>query len=175
MKVNSRTNQGSSLYTCSAVNKEGNIAPRTGFFHFFKRREVLIRAWDQKMEDLKENQELPLSAVADEPKVQRKLKEYDSNLGAYPYPMWKKWVSLVNHVREQDVSRLEPEQQKICSASPLIPREGKVFHRRKRTIEEAMDTSSAGASTSKNCEESLLPEMMAIPGKHFVRFPFSQR
>lgn len=30
----------------SAVNKDGSIAPRAGFFHYFKRQEILIKKWD---------------------------------------------------------------------------------------------------------------------------------
>lgn len=30
----------------SAVSKEGCTAPRTGFFHYFKPREILIKKWD---------------------------------------------------------------------------------------------------------------------------------
>ncbi|KAJ8929119.1 hypothetical protein NQ314_018233 [Rhamnusium bicolor] len=34
----------------SAVSDTGDTAPRTGFFHNFKRAEVLVKKWDNKNE-----------------------------------------------------------------------------------------------------------------------------
>lgn len=34
----------------SAVSKDGSTAPRTGFFHYFKKREILIKKWDNSDE-----------------------------------------------------------------------------------------------------------------------------
>lgn len=36
----------------SAVSKDGCTAPRTGFFHFFKPKEILIRKWDNADEGI---------------------------------------------------------------------------------------------------------------------------
>lgn len=36
----------------SAVSKDGCTAPRTGFFHFFKPKEILIRKWDNDDEGI---------------------------------------------------------------------------------------------------------------------------
>ena len=33
------------MYLYSAVSKQGESAPRTGFFHFFKRQEVTANDW----------------------------------------------------------------------------------------------------------------------------------
>ena len=35
----------------SAISSEGSIAPRTGFFHNFRRREILAKTWCTKEED----------------------------------------------------------------------------------------------------------------------------
>lgn len=34
----------------SAVNSDQQTAPRTGFFHSFKQKEVLVKEWDARME-----------------------------------------------------------------------------------------------------------------------------
>mgnify|MGYP001793916897 CR=1 FL=1 len=36
----------------SAVSKTGETAPRTGFFHFFERREIIVKKWDSDTEDM---------------------------------------------------------------------------------------------------------------------------
>ena len=35
----------------SAVSKEGQAAPRTGFFRFFNRSEVVVKQWNAETED----------------------------------------------------------------------------------------------------------------------------
>jgi hypothetical protein len=67
------------LFYLSAVNREGQSAPRTGFFHFFQRKEasyyrihgdvvvrffpqVLVKQWDPVVEDLR-NEELSAEAT----------------------------------------------------------------------------------------------------------------
>ena len=36
----------------SAVNSNGQAAPRTGLFHFFKKQEILVYRWDVTNEDV---------------------------------------------------------------------------------------------------------------------------
>ena len=36
----------------SAVNKEGDLAPRVGFVHNFKMSEMVVRRWDSVSEDI---------------------------------------------------------------------------------------------------------------------------
>ncbi len=36
----------------SSVSKEGSMGPKTGFFHNFGQKEVLVRKFDQKLEDV---------------------------------------------------------------------------------------------------------------------------
>ena len=36
----------------AAVGKSGQSAPRTGFFHYFKRREIVVKKWDAEKEDV---------------------------------------------------------------------------------------------------------------------------
>ena len=36
----------------SSVGSDGQVAPRTGFFHDFKPKEVLIKVWNQELEGI---------------------------------------------------------------------------------------------------------------------------
>ena len=49
------------------------------------------------------------------------LKNFDRNLGAYPYDSWKKWVSLTNKISTVTIKRLEPTSGMIHSVTELIP------------------------------------------------------
>eukprot|EP00092_Neocalanus_flemingeri_P029465 GFUD01031995.1.p1 GENE.GFUD01031995.1~~GFUD01031995.1.p1 ORF type:complete len:396 (+),score=120.40 GFUD01031995.1:36-1223(+) len=103
----------------SAVNvTDRSTAPRTGFFHNFGRGEMVVRRWDQSIEDVVDD-------VADEDKVKMKqdIKNIDKHLGVYPYHSWKKWISLSNHVSDATLLRLEPRTKKICSVADLVPDE----------------------------------------------------
>ena len=37
------------------MNSEGSVAPRTGFFHNFEKREILVKTWCTKEEDFVTN------------------------------------------------------------------------------------------------------------------------
>jgi A1 cistron-splicing factor AAR2 len=39
----------------SSVSKEGSVAPRTGFFYNFKKKEVVVRKWNPEIEDVVNN------------------------------------------------------------------------------------------------------------------------
>jgi len=38
--------------TFSVVNSEGDVAPRVGFVHNFKKSECLVKKWDSATEDI---------------------------------------------------------------------------------------------------------------------------
>ena len=84
----------------SAVSKEGQTAPRTGFFHDFRPKEVIAKRYNQVKETFED--------ILDEEEVRRleiNLKDFDRNLGAYPYDSWKKWVSLTNKISTATIKR----------------------------------------------------------------------
>jgi hypothetical protein len=39
----------------SSVSKEGSVAPRTGFFYNFNKKEVVVRKWNPEIEDVVNN------------------------------------------------------------------------------------------------------------------------
>lgn len=84
----------------SAVSKEGQTAPRSGFFHNFRTKEVLVKKYNPEQETFED--------VHDEETIHRlqsNLKNLDRNLGAYPYDSWKKWVSLSNKISIETIQR----------------------------------------------------------------------
>ena len=84
----------------SAVSKEGQNAPRSGFFHNFRTKEVLVKKYNLEQETFED--------VHDEVTIHRlqsNLKNLDRNLGAYPYDSWKKWVSLSNKISIETIQR----------------------------------------------------------------------
>lgn len=129
----------------SAVNlAEKMTAPRTGFFHNFGRGEVLIRRWDNKLEDIVDdiNEE-------DKDRMKNDIKNIDKHLGVYPYSTWKKWISLSSHISDATLNRLEPMTGKICSVADLVP-----------------DHSGEGAQDQEggDAPDPRLPAMVTRPG-----------
>ncbi|XP_076055423.1 protein AAR2 homolog isoform X1 [Oratosquilla oratoria] len=100
----------------SAVSRDGQTAPRTGFFHHFTRKEVLVKRYDPKMEDLIEEDEDPEQVE----RIAANLQQLDQYLGPYPWDSFRRWVSLSHHISNADMERLAPLSGKICSAPELI-------------------------------------------------------
>lgn len=141
----------------SAVNEFGEVAPRIGFFHDFKKCEFLIKRWDCKEEDIS------LESVPEET-VQRlkdNLKDMDRYLGPYPYEIWKEWTKLTSKVDVSLMERCSPLCGYVRSAlelehcsDTLRPRGGECVRKRKRS----------GRFTMEDKEEQLLPDLKPRPG-----------
>lgn len=104
------------VYYCAVNTADRSTAPRTGFFHSFKPRELVAMRWDTTTEMLvddvsEEEKEGMLSGV----------KNIDRNLGAYPLQSWSKWVSLSSRLSEGVVQRLSPATGRICAVSDMLP------------------------------------------------------
>lgn len=78
----------------SSVSDYGDTAPRTGFFHNFKKSEVFVKKWDKKNECIDETN------VSEEEIVRLKdnLQALDSFLGPYPYDIHNKWKDLTTYL-----------------------------------------------------------------------------
>nr|ACO15250.1 C20orf4 homolog [Caligus clemensi] len=102
----------------SAVSKENQMAPRSGFFHKFSRGEVLVRQWNPLTEALESA--LDPSSISS----RDNLRNLDPHLGPYPYDSWKKWISLTNKITDATLSRLEPSDGGVIhSVTQLVPEE----------------------------------------------------
>uniref|UniRef100_A0A0R3S4B9 Protein AAR2 homolog n=1 Tax=Elaeophora elaphi TaxID=1147741 RepID=A0A0R3S4B9_9BILA len=93
-------------------------APRIGFFHDFKEKEILLRKWDPIREDMVIE---PSSAVELE-RIRSNLKSMDDGLAPYPFETYRSWFSLSNHITEKTVERLRPENQysRITGQAELV-------------------------------------------------------
>lgn len=79
----------------SSVSSTGDVAPRTGFFHYFKKQELLVKKWDKLAEGISIN-DVPQSEVVG---LKENIKSLDQFLGPYPYNIWEKWKSLSSNIR----------------------------------------------------------------------------
>ncbi|KAL5020403.1 hypothetical protein ScPMuIL_003295, partial [Solemya velum] len=150
----------------SACNKEGQAAPRTGFFHDFKQKEILVRKWDRVTEDMKDE---PVSEE-DLSRLQCNKEELDQYLGPYPRENHKKWVSLTRHITGRLMDRLQPLVGKIHAVCQFVSEKSdsksrkESFERRKSESESLQEESQPSSDP-----ESLLPQMKIVPGTE-IRF-----
>ncbi|XP_078092800.1 protein AAR2 homolog isoform X1 [Mustelus asterias] len=104
---------------CSAVNSRDArlTGPRTGCFFHVKQRDILVKRWDKKEE------EIVLVEVSEEERerIRENLTDLDKCLGPYPYDAMKRWVSLTNLITDPLIQRLQPESGKICAFSEVQP------------------------------------------------------
>lgn len=92
------------LYT-ACQGPYGDSAPRVGYLHFFKSKEILLFSWNE------ENEHLVRHKVS-EHEIQRfreNIKDLDKFLAPYDYSEFSEWRSLVDTVTEQTVNRCNPE------------------------------------------------------------------
>ena len=87
----------------SSVSKEGSVGPRTGFFHYFAQKEIYAKRFNAQTETFEDT-----FTTDDIERFRHNLKDMDRYLGAYPYDLWKKWVSLSNRISTDTMARLEP-------------------------------------------------------------------
>nr|CAB3219600.1 protein AAR2 homolog [Phallusia mammillata] len=97
----------------------GQPAPRTGFFHNFKSKEIMVKRWSPQTEEL-----LDQHCIEDElTAIRGKLQDLDKHLAAYPYDTLKKWVSMTNELTADVTEKLQPDDRKIRSVLELLPHE----------------------------------------------------
>ncbi|XP_002125944.2 protein AAR2 homolog [Ciona intestinalis] len=106
----------------SAVSQlDGHRAPRTGFFHDFKRQEIVVKRWLSESEELLDQ---PKSAE-EKQQIKMNLVNMDKNLAPYPYETLKKWISMSNHCTPHLVDKLSPECGIITSVLEMFPSSGR--------------------------------------------------
>jgi len=76
------------FFLLSATDKYGNIAPRCGFFHCFKKGECFVKKWDMV------NEEFIDVSRAEIVRFKTNVLYFDDSLGPYPYEELEKWNSL---------------------------------------------------------------------------------
>ncbi|ODN02381.1 Protein AAR2 [Orchesella cincta] len=103
------------LYFSSVSKDLQNMSPRSGFFHFFLKQEMVVRKYDPIMEVLS-NDVCPENEVE---ALKSNMEELDRFLGAYPYDMWRKWISLTSRITPSILEKLNPPGGMILSAPEL--------------------------------------------------------
>uniref|UniRef100_A0A7G3ASR9 Protein AAR2 homolog n=1 Tax=Lutzomyia longipalpis TaxID=7200 RepID=A0A7G3ASR9_LUTLO len=156
---------------CASVGPFGDTAPRVGFIHYFREREIVIREWDPATEELrtrtKGNAEMEIQFI------QENIREIDEFLAPYDYESLAKWNTLTNCVTAEIVLNLSPTCGIIRTCTDLLscsdserPRGG--------------DTRGAQGTSPKSKkidllfdEESLLPNLKPVPGTapNFTELP----
>ncbi|XP_059490415.1 protein AAR2 homolog [Neocloeon triangulifer] len=128
----------------SARNKHGDVSPRVGFFHNFKKSEILVRKWDTKEEDIS----LENATEEDISRIRSNLLHLDKYLAPYPFETYRDWIKLSDGISDEVLARLSPEKGLVRSALELesIPESSQ---KRRRTLDK---------------EEALLPQLTPKAG-----------
>ncbi|KAI9479547.1 A1 cistron-splicing factor [Zychaea mexicana] len=107
----------------SATSKEGVQGIRTGFFHYFESKEILVREWNPQTEDLRDETELDPDQVE---RYKINIRDFDRNMGPYPLDppiFYDRWRKLTNYITSGLVRR-------------VLPNNGKVSHLPSQTMQE---------------------------------------
>ncbi|XP_015786310.1 protein AAR2 homolog [Tetranychus urticae] len=135
----------------SAVNSKNRneIAPRTGLFHFFQPKEVIIRKWDGGNEDIS-------SELLDADEFQRYqdnlIGSLDQHLAPYPFREYQRWINLTNYISLTVLEILNPICGKIKSVTEMI------------SLRYPEDVQQPETSTSKRLTvDNLMPYMKVEP------------
>jgi len=156
----------------SSVSNTGDTAPRTGFFHYYKETEIVVKKWDKIGEGLS------LEKVTEEEVVKLKdnIKALDGFLGPYPFDIKEKWVLLTSNISEKLTKRLVPLCGEVRSALELEsctdanrPRGTKISN----DDQHASLSSKGRRSSLNNVEDILLPHLEPKEGTNlrFTVFP----
>ncbi|XP_068237846.1 protein AAR2 homolog [Palaemon carinicauda] len=172
----------------SAVSRQGETAPRTGFFHYFNQRELIVRHYDPAAEDL-------LNTDPDSEEVERirsNIRDFDRFLGPYPMDSWRKWISLTQYISLEDMKRMIPLSGKISSVPELMTqsqwKSSEPANKNEtpplNPEEEGTQSSSSKVETSGQTQEdratasfksykSCIPDLKPMPGTEirFSNFP----
>ncbi|VDP15455.1 unnamed protein product [Soboliphyme baturini] len=109
---------GLHLIYVSAASKEGHLAPRVAFFHNFREKEVLVKKWDSKNEELIAEDDLEIVN-----RFRLNLLNLDPFLAPYPFQNHRRWYSLSYDLNEQLVGRLQPANKLLSSQAEFISKE----------------------------------------------------
>ncbi|XP_078050617.1 protein AAR2 homolog [Augochlora pura] len=141
----------------SAVNEFGELAPKIGFLHTFKKSEFLVKQWDLKSEDLS-TEAVPQETIQ---RLKDNLRDLDKYLGCYPYDTWKQWVDLTDHINPSLIERCSPICGFVRSALELEPCSDAMRPRGGALNPER--TKRTGITVEEK-ENELLPDLKPKPG-----------
>ncbi|XP_071111198.1 protein AAR2 homolog [Haliotis cracherodii] len=148
-----------------ACNKEGQTAARSGFFHNFQPREIVVRKWDKVTEDMTSDG----VTAADMERFSTNMQELDRFLGPYPYENYKKWVSMTSHISNTVLEHVLPDNGLVRSVTQFESKASTSQSRKRDREQQSMETDSTPSSSSdavstEDSETKFLPHMTVIPG-----------
>ncbi|KAJ3283799.1 a1-alpha2 repression [Borealophlyctis nickersoniae] len=112
----------------SALSKFEQSGVRTGFFKYFEPREIVIKQWNPKEEDIFSDSHL------DSDQLERyqfsDIRDFDPSLGVYPlvptpeHPVhtYGKWLHLTTHISSRILDRVIPSQDHKISSMTSVSR-----------------------------------------------------
>uniref|UniRef100_A0A0N4ZKR9 Protein AAR2 homolog n=1 Tax=Parastrongyloides trichosuri TaxID=131310 RepID=A0A0N4ZKR9_PARTI len=97
-------------------------APRIGFFHCFKDKEIMMKKWNKEKETY---DDIKLS-IDEENVIRSNIRNLDKNLGSYPFENMKNWISLSSFITKDVVDKLNPSCGRITSQQSFITEEERI-------------------------------------------------
>lgn len=163
----------------SALSKcTGDVALRSGFMHYFHKKEFLVKMWDKNTEDISKDE-------ISEESIQRlkdNLYNLDRHLGPYPYEIWQKWKLLSSQITAELAAKLSPESGIIRASVELLSMTNEERPKGFKT-EVSMDNTDGSSKegvqenipgqsdakrpkrvTREEKEDSMLPDLKPAPG-----------
>ncbi|CAL1530086.1 unnamed protein product [Lymnaea stagnalis] len=143
-------------YSSFSSNDQLGLGPRSGFFCNFLPKEVIVRKWNAKTEDI------DLVPEDEQQKYKSNKEELDKFLGPYPYEKYKQWVSLTNLINIDIVNLLEPECGRIYSIA-LFESEASTTQSRKAAA-TSMAEVNMDLETTQRSKKVMLPKLKKVQG-----------
>lgn len=140
---------------CASRGPYGDIAPRVGFLHYFKSKEILVKEWNNEDEELTERR--TSDPELEKSRIRENLKDLDRFLGAYDLTNFGNWRNLTDSITEEGVKKCIPDCGVIRTNIELMSCPDS---------ERPRGTPSTSKLSSKFVvsEDELLPNLKPIPG-----------
>uniref|UniRef100_A0A0N5AFC5 Protein AAR2 homolog n=1 Tax=Syphacia muris TaxID=451379 RepID=A0A0N5AFC5_9BILA len=142
-------------------------APRIGFFHHFKEKEILIRKWNPSTESMTADN----TTEEDISRIRANLKLMDRNLAPYPYENYRDWFALSNYITEKSIARIRPENEfgQISGQAELVTMETELMENDNYAGSSLSRVDREHPTRIRFVDEQGLPIMRIKPG-HQIRF-----
>ncbi|CAI2168739.1 4441_t:CDS:2 [Funneliformis geosporum] len=101
----------------STSDKSGTSGLRTGFFKFYESKEIVIKDWDNTLEDVKKSEQLDPEQIK---RLKTDMRQFDPFLGPYPLSPptnWQKLIRLTNYITPRLISIILPNDGKVTNIS----------------------------------------------------------
>ncbi|XP_055709231.1 protein AAR2 homolog [Phlebotomus papatasi] len=155
---------------CASVGPFGDTAPRVGFMHCFREREIVIREWDAETEELRIRTKG--DPEVEKQFIQENIREFDELLAPYDYDSLPKWHNLTTYVTAETVLNLSPSCGIIRTCADLLSCSNDDRPRGGGTCSQSTSPKSHKIDLLFD-EDNLLPQLKPIPGTapNFTKIP----